>query len=342
MRRVLVLGAGKSSPYLIRHLLAQAADNDWSVIVADLDAEVAADRIGDHPRGEAIALDVSTPGRLSTSIENADVVVNLLPPRLQGPVARRCVDLGRHMVSPSYASPESGAVGRRRAPGVCLLDGDRPRPGHRPYGVHGADRPASTARAGIVERFESYGSGVPAPDSVSNPLALRRSPGSPTHVVRAGRRAPITSATGSSGPYPSTGSSSTWPVEVGGVGTMEAYPNRDSLAYRDIFGLAQARTLIRGTLRIRAGAGPGDSRAARAHHRGHCHSPSRGAQLPGLVEMFLPEDGAARTVEERTAAALGLDPDGEVMANLRWLGLFLRTSRSAETRCTPQTPWSAC
>ncbi len=41
----------------------------------------------------------------------------------------------------------------------------------------------------------------------------------------------------------------TWPVEVDGVGRLEAYPNRDSLSYLEHFGLNGVHTMIRGTLR---------------------------------------------------------------------------------------------
>jgi hypothetical protein len=36
MKRILVLGAGQSAPYLIRYLLDQADDDGWIVTVGDL------------------------------------------------------------------------------------------------------------------------------------------------------------------------------------------------------------------------------------------------------------------------------------------------------------------
>ena len=38
--------------------------------------------------------------------------------------------------------------------------------------------------------------------------------------------------------------------------------------------------------------------------------------------MFLPDGAPGETLEERVAAFLDLDPDGEVMRRLAWLGLF--------------------
>lgn len=332
MRHVLVLGAGKSSPYLIRYLLEQAVEQDWSVTVADLDPDLAAARVDGHPRGEAIACDVSTVGRLGATIGNAEVVVNLLPPKLQAPVARRCVELHRHMVSPSYATPgvrELSDEAQRR--GVCLLMEIGLDPGidHMSSmslidGVH--------AEGGVVERFESYGSGVPAPDSISNPLRYAIT-WDPYGVVRAGEAGAHYLRQGRLQAVPRHRVfAQTWPIEIETIGAMEAYPNRDSLAYRETFGLAQAHTLIRGTLRypgwcetwhqiVRLGLTT--ERISLPHLAGR--------SFRDLVEMFLPDDPTGASVEERTAATLGLDPDGVVMDNLRWLGLFSKEPIGADS-----------
>ena len=57
MKRILVLGAGQSSPYLIRYLLDGAEGNGWFVTVGDRDIRLAKSRVGDHAWGEAIRLD---------------------------------------------------------------------------------------------------------------------------------------------------------------------------------------------------------------------------------------------------------------------------------------------
>jgi saccharopine dehydrogenase-like NADP-dependent oxidoreductase len=71
MKRILVLGAGQSAPYLIRYLLDQADDDGWIVTVGDLDPDVAAARVNGHPRGEAIAIDARDEARLEPAIEGA-------------------------------------------------------------------------------------------------------------------------------------------------------------------------------------------------------------------------------------------------------------------------------
>lgn len=323
MQRILVLGAGRSSPYLIRHLLEQTRERDWIVAVADLDPDLAAARVAGWPRGEAMAFDVDTEGRLAETLREADLVVNLLPSKLQLRIARECVRQGRPMVSASYATPEIRALdaeARRR--GVLLLTEIGLDPGIDHMSTMALiDR--VRGEGGIVERFESYGSGVPAPDSLANPLAYAIT-WDPRNVVLAGSAGAHYLRDGSPKMVPwSRVFEQTWEVDVPGIGTMEAYANRDSLAYRQIFGLAEATTLIRGTLRypgwcetwrqvVRLGLAGSEIPIPRLAERSFAE----------LVELFLPEEVEGATTEERAARFLGLPRDSRALANLSWLGLF--------------------
>jgi saccharopine dehydrogenase (NADP+, L-glutamate forming) len=325
MKKIVVLGAGQSSPFLIRHLLELAAGRGWIVTVADRDPELAAARVAGHPLGEAIALDAAAEQRLAATVGGADLLVNLLPPDLQLPIARECLRQRVPMVSVSYATPEIRALGEEAAGlGVLLL---------MEIGLDpGIDHMASMSlvdrvhrRGGIVDSFLSYGSGVPAPESVDNPLAYAIT-WSPRSVVLAGRAGAHFLRDGRLRAVPKHRVfDCTWPVEVPGVGRMTAYPNRDSLAYRRIFGLAHAHTLIRGTLRH-----PGFCRAWRLIVRLGLNTER--IAIPGLpersfaelVEMFLPDGLSGSTVEERTAEYLALPLDDPALASLRWLGLFSR------------------
>ncbi|MEM7050705.1 MAG: saccharopine dehydrogenase C-terminal domain-containing protein [Acidobacteriota bacterium] len=333
MKKVLILGAGQSAPLLIRNLLADALEHDWQVTVADRDREAAEQRVADHPRGRAIAFDLEAD---AAEVTAADITVNLLPPFLQAPVAEVCLAAGKPMVSASYtaaATHDLDAEARRR--GVLILTEIGLDPGiDHMSTMELLDR--LQAAGTTVESFASYGSGVPAPDSISNPLgyaitwnpinvALAARDGA--QFLRAGRRQ-IT-------PWNRIFEDA-WTVDVPGIGAMDAYPNRDSLAYREIFGLHHSRTLIRGTLR----------------HAGYCAIwrhlvrlglPNDALPIPGLGEMsygaltdlFLPDDVAGGSVEERAASFLGLASDSQELAALKWLGLFDQEAAvgGGETAC---------
>ena len=322
-KEILVLGAGHSSPYLIRHLLEHAAERGWRVTVADRDQDLAAARVAGHPRGRAIAFDAAAEPAGDDPIAAADLVVTLMPPALQPAVARRAVAGGTPMISASYADPKLRALdGEARARGVLLLSEMGLDPGIDHMSAMALlDR--VRAEGGEVEAFESYGSGVPAPDSRANPLGYAVT-WNPRNVVMAGsdgaqylrggriRRVPWRRVF-----------ADVWPVEVEGVGTMEAYPNRDALAYRETFGLGGAETLIRGTLRW-----PGFAAAWLAVVR--LGLPDEKLPVPGLparswaelVEMHLPAGVENRDTRERAARFLDLDPASEPIAALDWLGLF--------------------
>lgn len=329
MKEILVLGAGQSAPHLIRHLLEHADAGGFRVTVADRDPELAASRVGGHPRGRAIgfdaAADADDAGAEGDPIAAADLVVSLLPPPLQPAIARRAVAGGTSMISASYTDPKVRALdAEARHRGVLLLNEMGLDPGIDHMSTMALfDR--VRAEGGEVEAFESYGSGVPAPDSRSNPLGYAVT-WNPRNVVMAGR---------DGAQYLRDGQirrrtwrrvfGETWPVEVDGVGMMEAYPNRDALVYRDAFGLAGAHTLIRGTLRW-----PGFAESW--HAVVLLGLPDEALAVPGLperswaelVEMHLPEGfgGGTGDVAGRVAAFLGLDPEGPVIEKLRWLGLF--------------------
>jgi saccharopine dehydrogenase-like NADP-dependent oxidoreductase len=115
----------------------------------------------------------------------------------------------------------------------------------------------------------------------------------------------------------------TWIVEVPGLGTMEAYPNRDSLAYQKQYGFENADTVIRGTLRY-----PGWCETW--FHIIRLGLPNETLTIPDLSErtyaeltqMFLPPDVNGGEIEQRVAAFLHISPTGHIMEKLRWLGLF--------------------
>jgi len=323
MRRILILGAGRSAPYLIQRLLESAAVHDWQVTVADRDLEYAESRVAGHPNGRSIALDASDEQQMAGWIGTADVVANVLAPAFQGRVARLCVEAGVHMVSVSYLQNETRNLDSwARQRGVLLLAEMGLDPGIDHMMAAEAVRATKNA-GGVVRAFRSFGSGVPAPDSLSNPLQYLVT-WNPWNVATSG---------GAGAQYLQGGRirivphhrlfHHTWPVDVEGVGRLEGYPNRDSLSYLKHFGLNGVHTMIRGTLR----------------HPGYCetwskvvklgltndtiHIPDLGERSPReVVEMFLPIPVPADRVEAATTLFLELNPTSQQMVNLRFLGLF--------------------
>ncbi len=330
-----MLGAGQSAPYLIHKLLDMSEQLDLFVTVGDIDEGRARSRVGDHPRGEAIRFDVNDSSQRSSRIERAAVVVNLLPPVCQGLIAGDCVRLGSPMISVSYQDQslrDLAADAERQ--GVLLLC----ELGLDPGIDHMASmRLISDIRdsGGKVTSYVSYGAGLPAPEGPHNPLRYAIT-WNPRNVVMSGVDGTQYMEDGDIKMLPHHHVfDHTWSVEVDGVGTLEAYPNSDSLRYMREFGLEDVHTMIRGTLRY-----PGWSETwAQIVRLG---LPNEVSQIPDLahrpyrevIDMFLPANVAGMSTEKRVASFLKISPTGRIMETLRWLGLF----SDKATGCEGGTP----
>ncbi len=323
MKKILVLGAGQSSPFLITYLLERADQQNWFVTVADRDDALAAERAGDHHRASHLSLEMSDTLALSAEIRNADLVVNFMPPRFQPLIAWECVQQGRSMVSVSYRNEDLrqlDADARRK--GVLLL----PEMGLDP-GIDimtAAEIVDRVRRAGgRIESFESYGGGLPAVDCQCNPLRYVIT-WNPRNVVMAAEEGAQYLLDGKVKIVPwhhVFGRS--WRVEIPDVGTLEGYPNRDSLSYQQIFGLEHVHTMIRGTLRYPGWSETWGQIVKLGLPNEHLRIPDLdGRTMAEVVEMFLPRSASGANLQARVANFLGISPTGAIMRNLEWLGLF--------------------
>lgn len=323
MKNVLILGAGQSAPFLIHYLLDQAEAHDWFVTVADRDESLARERVGNHPRGSATYFDVNDLALRSALIKQSDLVVNLMPPMFQPQIAADCVQHHAHMVSASYREERVRDLDRdAHRNGILLLTEVGLDPG---IDIMSAMEIIERVRArgGYVERFRSYGSGVPAPDVDANPLRYCIT-WNPRNVVMSAEHGAQYLLDGQIKIVPwHHVFQHSWLVDVDGVGKMEAYPNRDSLSYASVFGLSRVKTMIRGTLRypgwcetwlqiVRLGMPNEHIRIPRLHERSYAE----------IVEMFLPQSTSGGRLDSRVANFLHISETGRIMENLRWLGLF--------------------
>src|SRR5690606_18332684 len=103
MRKILILGAGRSASSLIHHLIGNAAAQNWRVIVADRDQAQARSLIGDNTEvASAIGLDATDTTARVAAIEAADLVVSMLPAFMHMDVVKDCIRLKKHVITPSY------------------------------------------------------------------------------------------------------------------------------------------------------------------------------------------------------------------------------------------------
>ncbi len=323
MKQILILGAGQSTPSLITYLLRHAVEEDWFVTVCDKDVTVAEQRVQGHPRGQTVGFDINDAGTRAALFAKTDLVVNMLTRPFQHLVALECLHHGVHMISASYEDPRVRSLqtdAHRR--NILILNEMGLDPGiDHMIGMALIQRLREDGA--LITSFRSYGGGLPAPDTTTNPLHYAIT-WNPRNVLMAGEDGAIYKEDGRIKLLPfHQVFQRTWTVEVEGLGLMEAYPNRDSLSYESSLHLENVRTIIRGTLRY-----PGWSETwQQIVHLGLANEVLRIPKLRDLTyreltEMFLPPFENRLRLEQQVASYLGISPTGRIMHNLKWLGLF--------------------
>ncbi len=331
--RILIIGAGRSSSALITYALAKSEELGWSVTVADANPTAAAARVNDHPRGHAAWLDVTKTNDRRELIGRADIVVSLLPAHLHLEVAHDCIRLKKHLITASYVSQELYRLGDEARNRELIFMGEM---GLDPGIDHmSAMQRLNTIRemGGKISAFRSFTGGLIAPESNDNPWGYKFT-WNPRNVVLAGQGTAQYLENGKLKFIPYQRLFKTlWEIEVPGHGKFEAYANRDSLLYREQYGLEDIPTILRGTLRY-----PGFSAAWSALVKvglTNADFPildSAKITYHELMEALAPSGPGS--VKDRIAQLLQIDPNGDVMARLVWLGLF----RKKKIKLSDATP----
>ncbi|MCX7732218.1 MAG: saccharopine dehydrogenase NADP-binding domain-containing protein [candidate division WOR-3 bacterium] len=317
MKRVLILGAGLVSRPMVRYLLNL---NDVELTVATRTVSKALELIGTHPRGRAVELLADDESNLHRLIASSDIVVSLLPYTYHPTVARHCIALKKHLVTTSYVSEAMKALDNEaRRTGIILLNEIGLDPGIDHMSAMALiDR--VKANGGRIISFISSCGGLPAPEANDNPLGYKFS-WSPRGVLMAGRNDARFLKDGREILIPASQLfASSWRQKITGVGELEAYPNRNSLPYIELYGLEGIRTMIRATLR----------------YPGWCETMQAISELGLLRDERVRNDlnrltyaqwfreyvpGTGR-LQEDTAVRLNLPVNHPVLQRLEWLGLF--------------------
>ena len=321
MQTILILGAGLSSTSLIKYFLDHSA-NQWKVRVGDIKLENALERVRNHPNGEAFLFDVHQTVQRKAEIEQARIVISMLPARMHHLVAETCVEIGRNLVTASYLSPAIKAMdGAARKKGIILMNECGVDPGIDHMSAMQMIQ-GIQAEGGQLLAFESSTGGLVAPGFENNPWQYKFT-WNPRNVVLAGKEGARFLHNGKfkSIPYHKV-FSRTETIQVPGLGTFEVYGNRDSLTYRETYGLHNLQTMFRGTIR----------------RPGFCEAWNIFVQLGATNDTYVMEDTENMTyrefinrfmayqtdipIETKLARYLGFGEDSRMMERLTWLGIF--------------------
>lgn len=314
MKKVLVLGAGLVSRPLVRYLM----DSGFEVTVASRTVSKAEKLIEGHSLGQALSLNVDDVQAMHQLVKDCDVAVSLLPATRHIEVARACLDLGKHMATTSYVSPQMRALdAEARDKGLMLLNEMGVDPGIDHMSamkvVHTEER-----AGGTLVGFSSWCGGLPAPEANDNPFGYKFS-WSPKGVLIASRNPAKYLKDGSVVDVPADRLfSDPAQVEIPSVGTFEGYPNRDSVSYMDTYGFSdRVKDMFRGTLR----------------NQGYCKlltqmirlgliedAPQR--DFSGMTYRGLMEKMFSKPLEETIPAKLGVATPESPLEAMKFIGLL--------------------
>jgi saccharopine dehydrogenase (NAD+, L-glutamate forming) len=250
MRSILIVGAGRSSAALVRYLLEKSDKEKLMIIIADVSIENAMKLVNGHKNSKVIELDIFDAKKRKEIIKGADIVISMLPARFHLEIAKDCLAFGKNLVTASYISKELKAMDKEVIKkGLIFMNEIGLDPGiDHMSAMQVIDRIKD--KGGKMLLFESFTGGLVAPESDNN-LWNYKFTWNPRNVVVAGQ--------GGIAKFIQEGKYKYIPyhklfrrtefLSIEGFGKFEALANRDSLNYREVYGLDDVLTLYRGTIR---------------------------------------------------------------------------------------------
>lgn len=231
-------------------MLQNAETHGWEIRIVDQDLELVKQKIGDSNRGIALSFNALESSERRPEIEKADLVISMLPARFHVAVAQDCIELKTNLITPSYISPDMRALDQEaKNAGIVIMNEIGVDPGIDHMSAMKIIHEIQ-GKGGKVTSFKSFTGGLIAPESDNNPWHYKFT-WNPRNVVLAGQ--------GGAASFIRNGEYKYIPynrlfgrldyLTVEGYGDFVGYANRDSLSYRETYGLEDIPTIFRGTLR---------------------------------------------------------------------------------------------
>ena len=247
MSKILVLGAGFVAGPLVKYLTYK----EHQITVASQFIEEAQAIANDYPEISISELNVTDADSLGALVAKHDIAISFVPFQFHPNVAEQCIKHSKHMISASYETEEMKALHQQAVDcGIIILNEIGLDPGIDHLSamqiideIH--------QKGGQIDSFASWCGGLPAPESNDNPLGYKFS-WAPRNVLTA----LLSEAT-----FLKDGEVITVPADellfnisdddISDELKLEGYLNRESVNYRNIYGIGEAKNILRGTLRYK-------------------------------------------------------------------------------------------
>ncbi|KAI9065541.1 saccharopine dehydrogenase, partial [Trametes sanguinea] len=250
-RRVLLLGSGAVARPCAEYIVRNPA-NTLTVGCRTLSSAEALVR--DLRHASAVALDAGSEdpekrAALEKAIADHDLAISLVPYIYHANVIKAAIKGKTNVVTTSYISPAMRALEDEiKKAGIVVMNEIGLDPGvDHLYAIKTIDE--VHAKGGKVKEFTSFCGGLPAPECSGNPLGYKFS-----WSPRGNLLVLLNSAT-----YLSAGKqvdvpgkdlmTSARPYYISPAFALVAFPNRNSVPFREFYGIPEAETVMRGSLR---------------------------------------------------------------------------------------------
>jgi saccharopine dehydrogenase (NADP+, L-glutamate forming)/spermidine synthase len=315
---VLVLGAGMISKPLVRFLLDHPT---FSVTMASRTVSKAEKIIDGHNFGTAISFNIKDNKALEKLIIDSDLTVSLLPYNYHVKVANICIKHNKHLVTTSYVSNDMNALDKKaKDAGVILLNECGLDPGIDHMSAMRIIHEVEENKGKIIS-FRSTTGALPSFEANNNPFGYKFS-WSPRGVLLASRNSAKWLENGKEISIPGEQLFENYSLQdVPGIGTFENYPNRDSIPYKDIYGLNDAKTVYRGTFRMHGWCETLRKIVALGWLDDKSLKGFKGKTYSDLTRFLIGVKENDDLIKE-TAKYLNLESYSTVIKRLEWLGIF--------------------
>lgn len=315
MNKILILGAGMVAKPMIDYLL----NNQFQLTIASRTIEKAEKLIGGRKNGRALSWTIDQLEKLDNLIAEHDFTVSLLPYNHHVTVAKLCIKNKKSMLTASYVSEEMKNLDpEARKAGILILNEIGLDPGFdHMTAMRIIDKVQE--QGGKIREFYSLCGALVAPEEANNPFRYKFS-WSPRGVIMAGNNSARFLKDEKVVEIPTEDLfKNPMLIDFPGVEEMEVYPNRDSLAYIDLYHLKEIKTMYRGTFRYKNWCEIMDALKALGMT----------STDPKIFEGKTYRKVMARRLEvypanikEKVAERLRLEINSPAIVAMEWLGLF--------------------
>ena len=335
MRKILIIGSGKSTPYLIKFLLDQAPKQKLNITIAGLDLQNVKQLTNKIANVKTLPLDALQHTPRANAVKNSDLVISMLPASQHIWVAKDCLEHNKHLITASYVSPEMETLNKAaQAKGLIFLNEMGLDPGiDHMSAMQTIDQIKDLG--GQINTFKSYTGGLVAPQQ--NPsLWNYKFTWNPRNVVIAGQ--------GSAAKFLQSGQvkytayqqlfKRTQELNIDNVGKFEAYANRDALKYQKKYKLQAATTLFRGTLRPLGFCNAWHTFVALGITDDNYTMNTNNMSYPNFIDSFLPHH-PTQSIENKLKNILNINSSHPIYKKLNELNIFNPNKKIPLKKATP-------